>query len=827
MIRMMVGVLWGLALIVTRAASAGTPAPTAGCPSTKAPTPAPTTARRRRLGLLGAVDSVFGRRLGAAASSGSESQCAKCCAASAGPSCDAVRRRLGGAAAAACRRRLAGAAATETTYTECHYPSPTPAPTPNPTNAPTSRRRLLGAAAASGASSGKCASACFEWSAPTTPTPTNAPTSRRRLLDLQTWNREVGAAFGRRLGAAPAASGETFDACTCGSCCCETVEAAAAGGHNMFAAQVEVEKLVHSIAVIVLITMVLEQGLHKLTHFLHHAGLDMFIEILHKLQGELMILGFISFITLMIVQFFSSTKFVSQNLLMFELAHVWIFAVGLLYAATGLIWMLIGEYFKDIWMTFQKVPLALVAEEGAAWEAKRGSGFCASDLSSLVKFTAPKEELLEFHLLRKYFLSKWKKEMTHVMGARRAATFTFGSYLSFAATTEFVEQLEVNLYSWIIFVLTTYIILGFLRYGVGTNSLEIASCVFGWGLLAMVLFMNFAAKLYRLSMRRAALAHFGLESHTPLSVAIDPILSYNRDDAGVASKIASKIAAEGGHGDGDDDLMDSEDSDGPRRFETTADAIGLAALAVATGDGVSGLHGDTSLGGAIADPTASRNRKQARDAAKKSASVSPSHGGEGVEMTAAGAKGGKKSAKVHPEGGHGDSHGSHDDGEHGHDDAHGKDEHHDDGGHGGGHDAHGHGGHGNSLADQIKQLKKGGVKGIVRGVQQALSIPRLMPVVLEVVLLFELCILSYALMVNLPLMVGYRLKSAVPPALNVFLVSGTIIPVIFAMFFVQPTLLKSLIMINSIMGKKHHVQHLMHETNHRENRSEVRTLFCA
>jgi hypothetical protein len=125
----------------------------------------------------------------------------------------------------------------------------------------------------------------------------------------------------------------------------------------------------------------------------------------------------------------------------------------------------------------------------------------------------------------------------------------------------------------------------------------------------------------------------------------------------------------------------------------------------------------------------------------------------------------------------------------------------DDGGHGGGHDAHGHGGHGNSLADQIKQLKKGGVKGIVRGVQQALSIPRLMPVVLEVVLLFELCILSYALMVNLPLMVGYRLKSAVPPALNVFLVSGTIIPVIFAMFFVQPTLLKSLIMINSIMGE--------------------------
>jgi hypothetical protein len=418
---------------------------------------------------MGAVDALLGRKLGGASS---DSVCAACCAASAGPSCD--HRRLGGDAAAACRRRLAGGGGGGG-YTECSYSSsdtyaptgagetwaptaattkaPTPAPTAATTNAPTGAGETWAPTtnAPTSSDSGTCAASCFAWTAP----------ARRRLSgglsDAQAWNKNVAADFYVRQLGGSSDSGD-YDACTCGSCCCEAVPAVA--GLNMFAAEVEVEKLVHSIAVIVLITMVLEQGLHKLTHFLHHSGLDMFIEILHKLQGELMILGFISFITLMIVQFFSSTKFVSQNLLMFELAHVWIFAVGILYAVTGLIWMLIGEYFKEVWMTFQRVPLRIAAKEGGAWESKAQSkcgGFCARDISGLVKFASTKEELLEFHLLRKYFISKWKKEMAHVMGARRAGTFTFGSYLSFAATTEFVEQLEVNLHSWIVFILTTFV----------------------------------------------------------------------------------------------------------------------------------------------------------------------------------------------------------------------------------------------------------------------------------------------------------------------------------------------------------------------------------
>jgi len=62
-----------------------------------------------------------------------------------------------------------------------------------------------------------------------------------------------------------------------------------------------------------------------------------------------MILGFISFGVLMTIQFGSADAFVQKYLLMFELGHVWIFTVGVLYALTSTLWLVLGSCFKSRW----------------------------------------------------------------------------------------------------------------------------------------------------------------------------------------------------------------------------------------------------------------------------------------------------------------------------------------------------------------------------------------------------------------------------------------------------------------------------------------------
>ena len=69
-------------------------------------------------------------------------------------------------------------------------------------------------------------------------------------------------------------------------------------------------------------------------------------KMLSKVYKELMILGFISFVLLMIRQF---ADLPLTQLLMFELSHVWIFLVAVFFVVHAIIFMLLVRKVKRHW----------------------------------------------------------------------------------------------------------------------------------------------------------------------------------------------------------------------------------------------------------------------------------------------------------------------------------------------------------------------------------------------------------------------------------------------------------------------------------------------
>jgi hypothetical protein len=96
---------------------------------------------------------------------------------------------------------------------------------------------------------------------------------------------------------------------------------------------------------------------------------------------------------------------------MFELAHVWIFTVGVLYAVASTIWLLLGTFFKARWTRWsamdngdlrRQVKRVLRENENDIFMRVRRSCICAT-----VVGPDGEEEALQYHLLQAYFLTMY------------------------------------------------------------------------------------------------------------------------------------------------------------------------------------------------------------------------------------------------------------------------------------------------------------------------------------------------------------------------------------------------------------------------------------
>lgn len=66
-------------------------------------------------------------------------------------------------------------------------------------------------------------------------------------------------------------------------------------------------------------------------------------EIIHKVNAELTVLGFISIMTILIVQNSSGNEFIAEWLGEFEIAHVWLFFIGLMFVIEAILMIYISN----------------------------------------------------------------------------------------------------------------------------------------------------------------------------------------------------------------------------------------------------------------------------------------------------------------------------------------------------------------------------------------------------------------------------------------------------------------------------------------------------
>jgi hypothetical protein len=332
------------------------------------------------------------------------------------------------------------------------------------------------------------------------------------------------------------------------------------GGCNLFQEPIDLNRLTHSILLVVVVTVVFEQALHHLTHFLEHNSLHEYRTVVGKVTGELMILGFISFGVLMTIQFGMKDKFVQAYLLMFELAHVWIFSVGIFFAIIATVWLILGTLFKLRWTQWSAMDKRDVKRHVARMEREavhdkltqlRRTKCCVTLLGPDAQV-----ETLEYHLFQTYFKTLYNGDVKSLMGKKRAREFDFSEYLTLLMNHTFVEQLETSLTVWLVLVVLIYVCLAF-RFILqaasspagSTSSLmrftTFACLVTNLVVVAMIMI----ARWFRGILTKSAYQAFDIDITVPLADAVVLAEAEFRESSS-ASNLISHSHGHGGHGGG-------------------------------------------------------------------------------------------------------------------------------------------------------------------------------------------------------------------------------------------------------------------------------------
>ena len=191
-------------------------------------------------------------------------------------------------------------------------------------------------------------------------------------------------------------------------------------------------RLALMVAVLAIATVAFEQALIGLGWYLRENGHTSMQKAVQKATDELTILGFFSFCLLLTLQLQYSSPFVQANYLTFELAHVWIFALGLLHALVTILWSsgfaVAKRHFRSLGLLDERATAAMISQDygelatdglrDAAYAAKiSGWRFALHRLDPLRLAPRPRfDRALEFLFLSRYFRWHHAHEIEHIFG---------------------------------------------------------------------------------------------------------------------------------------------------------------------------------------------------------------------------------------------------------------------------------------------------------------------------------------------------------------------------------------------------------------------------
>jgi hypothetical protein len=286
---------------------------------------------------------------------------------------------------------------------------------------------------------------------------------------------------------------------------------------------------------IILFTVIFETGLNALMNWLKNEGLTVFVRVVDKVTGELMILGTISFTILMIIEATLDApqdNWFLKSIPMLELAHIWIFTIGVLFAVLAIAWLAIATADRLRWMSFDILPRealtqTILAMTVAEQRISQTGGAVGRRIEMWRTIWCPTRstELIDFHVLRRFFLAKYFPLLSEVYGedlaltpARADKSFRFGRLLNRLMEAKVQEQMEVSATAWVIFVVV-------LAVGVTLNwvaatdadsqqSLRWLNFALSWGVCGVVIVLAATLRLLRRAFLVEAVKQLGFGNGT-------------------------------------------------------------------------------------------------------------------------------------------------------------------------------------------------------------------------------------------------------------------------------------------------------------------------
>jgi len=195
---------------------------------------------------------------------------------------------------------------------------------------------------------------------------------------------------------------------------------------------------------IIILTIVLE----KLMHSMQHSLPESYQPVVHKVQSELMVMGFISFILVLIV---ANNDLHLDTFLSIEFAHLLLFLSGLWSALYGLFTLISMRSIKRGWDKLEQTSALTIVgaleEDQSHW----------SSAVSLVK-SSNARRMAEYHCMREAFFDHYDLKPPPKSGNSRrrstvtegfgAGAFDFSLYLRKSLNVHVKQFMEVEILGW-------------------------------------------------------------------------------------------------------------------------------------------------------------------------------------------------------------------------------------------------------------------------------------------------------------------------------------------------------------------------------------------
>lgn len=182
---------------------------------------------------------------------------------------------------------------------------------------------------------------------------------------------------------------------------------------------------------LIVFTILFEMGIHQLTHYL--SSDEVYSEALEKVFKELTIMGFISFIMLLLSEFLEIPEHVE---LLFEFAHIWIFFVALVFIVHAVIFMASLSASQKKYKAFEAVEHTPESLANCRLEGTETGGSCARRIAI---GSSEQEAALSYEVGKEIFRDHHKLE----------STFNFQLYMSESAGKTVVRLLDTSETTWL------------------------------------------------------------------------------------------------------------------------------------------------------------------------------------------------------------------------------------------------------------------------------------------------------------------------------------------------------------------------------------------